>query len=98
MSTMSEPSPSTSFGRRPVAFRTAIATHLETILSSASFKSAESLRELLRFTVHETLAGRGDELKEYVLGASALHKGDSFDPKADGIVRVQMRRLRERLA
>jgi predicted ATPase len=81
-----------------MAFRTAISTHLDTILRSGTFKGAESLRELLRFTVHETLAGRGDGLKEYVLGAVALHKGDAFDPKADGIVRVQMRRLRERLA
>jgi len=72
-------------------------THLETILGSSVFKSADSLRELLRFTVHETLAGRGDDLKEYVLGATVLRKGDSFDPKADGIVRVQMRRLREHL-
>jgi len=82
---------------RPVAFKTVIGTHLETILSSRVFKSADSLRELLRFTVHETLVGRGDDLKEYVLGATVLRKGDSFDPKADGIVRVQMRRLREHL-
>jgi predicted ATPase len=83
---------------RPVTFRTAIAAHLEAILSSPAFKAADSLRELLRFTVHETLAGRGDDLKEYVLGSTVLRKGEAFDPKADGIVRVQMRRLRERLA
>jgi hypothetical protein len=53
---------------------------------------------LLRFVVDETLAGRGDRIKEYSLGVSVLGKADSFDPKADPIVRVQMRRLRERLA
>lgn len=37
------------------------------------------------------------ELEEYVLGAEALGKGETFDPKADPIVRVQMRRLRARL-
>jgi predicted ATPase len=95
---MSLPEQTSLVGGRPVTFRTAIAAHLDAILSSAAFKAADSLRELLRFTVHETLAGRGDELKEYVLGSTVLRKGEAFDPKADGIVRVQMRRLRERLA
>lgn len=70
---------------------------LEKVLSSGVFKSADRLRDLLRFAVYETLEGRGDELKEYVLGATTLGRGDSFDPKTDPIVRVQMRRLREHL-
>jgi tetratricopeptide (TPR) repeat protein len=82
---------------RPVALTNVIGAHLEKVLSSSVFKTADSLRELLRFTVDETIAGRGDHLKEYVLGATVLGKGDSFDPKADPIVRVQMRRLRKRL-
>jgi len=61
------------------------------------FKSADRLRDLLRFAVYETLEGRGNELKEYVLGATTLGRGDSFDPKTDPIVHVQMRRLREHL-
>jgi hypothetical protein len=52
---------------------------------------------LLRFTVHETMAGRGSDLKEYLLGTAVLERGESFDPKADSIVRVQMRRLRDHL-
>jgi tetratricopeptide (TPR) repeat protein len=43
------------------------------------------------------LAGRGENLKEYPLGAIVLGKGTSFDPKLDPIVRVQMRRLRQHL-
>jgi tetratricopeptide (TPR) repeat protein len=86
-----------SLAYRPVAVKTIVGTHLEKILNSSVFKSAGSLRELLRFTVHETIAGRGDDLKEYVLGSAVLGKGESFDPKADAIVRVQMRRLREHL-
>jgi predicted ATPase len=82
---------------RPVALNTILGTHLEKILSSDVFKAAGSLRELLRFTVSETMAGRGGDLKEYLLGATVLERGDSFDPKADPIVRMQMRRLRERL-
>jgi tetratricopeptide (TPR) repeat protein len=82
---------------RPVALTSLIGAHLEKVLGSSVFKTADSLRELLRFTVHETMAGRGDELKEYVLAVTVLGKGDSFDPKADSIVRAQMRRLREHL-
>src|SRR6185295_18052625 len=81
----------------PVRVSTVIGTHLDKILSSRVFKSADSLRELLRFIVHETVAGRGDALKEYVLGVSVLRRGESFNPKADAIVRLQMRRLREHL-
>jgi predicted ATPase len=82
---------------RPVAVETVIGAHLEKVLSSGVFKTADRLRELLRFTVKETLAGRGGDLKEYVLGTTVLQRGDSFDPKADPVVRMQMRRLREYL-
>jgi hypothetical protein len=82
---------------RPVALTNVIGAHLEKVLSSSVFKTADSLRELLRFTVDETIAGRGGRLKEYLLGTTVLGKSDSFDPKADPIVRVQMRRLRKRL-
>src|SRR5688572_3949961 len=84
-------------GSRPVAFATLIGAHLEKVLCSSIFKTADSLRELLRFTVQETIAGRGGELKEYLLAVTVLGKADSFDPKADSIVRAQMRRLREHL-
>jgi tetratricopeptide (TPR) repeat protein len=83
---------------RPVALSSVIESHLEKILGSDAFTTVDSLRRLLSFVVHETVAGRGDDVKEYSLGVCVLGKGDSFDPKADPIVRVQMRRLRERLA
>src|SRR2546429_6966235 len=89
--------PQHSFPSRPVALSTMIETELEKIVNSRLFKDAGSLRELLRYTVRETVGGRGGDLKEYVLGATVLRKGESFDPKADPIVRVQMRRLRGRL-
>jgi adenylate cyclase len=81
----------------PVALKALIEPHLEKVLSSNTFKIAERLRELLRFTVSETLRGHGGGLKEYLLGTTVLKRGDSFDPKADPIVRMQMRRLREHL-
>jgi TolB-like protein/Tfp pilus assembly protein PilF len=72
--------------------------HLGRILDSASLRSAESLRRLLRYTVETTLAGKGEELKEYTIGVEALGRPGSFDPRQDNIVRVQARKLRERLA
>jgi tetratricopeptide (TPR) repeat protein len=90
--------PDQSPASRPVALKTIIEAHLAKILSSGVFKTSDSLRKLLRFTVNETLSGRGGDLKEYLLGTTVLERGDSFDPKADPIVRMQMRRLREHLS
>ena len=45
----------------------------------------------------EAISGRGDQLKEYVIGVQVFDKETSFDPRADPIVRVQARRLRARL-
>jgi tetratricopeptide (TPR) repeat protein len=95
---MSGADPLPSPPSRPVAVANILEGHLEHILGSQAFSAAEGLRRLLSFVVHESLAGRGGDLKEYSLGATVLGKGESFDPKADPIVRVQMRRLREHLA
>ena len=72
--------------------------HLGRILASAGFRGSDSLRRLLRYTVESTLAGKGHELKEYNLGVEALGRPGTFDPRQDNIVRVQARKLRERLA
>src|ERR1017187_2560975 len=71
---------------------------LELVLASSGFRASGSLRRLLRYTVEAALAGRGDSLKEYTLGVEALGRAQSFDPRQDTIVRVQARKLRERLA
>ena len=68
------------------------------IINGKSFEGVERLKSFLSFIVTETLEGRGDQLKEYVVGAYALGKGDDFDARNDPIVRVQARRLRARLA
>ena len=66
---------------RPVALSSVIESHLEKILGSGVFNTADSLRRLLRFVVHETIAGRGDDLKEYSLGVSVLGKGSRSIPR-----------------
>jgi serine/threonine-protein kinase len=75
-----------------------IVAQLDRILSSRAFRQADRLKRFLTFTVNETLAGRGEQLKEFVIGVEVFGKGASFDPRNDPIVRVQARRLRAQLA
>jgi serine/threonine-protein kinase len=70
---------------------------LERVLTSVTFRQVDRLKRFLNFIVSESLAGRGDQLKEYVIGVQVFDKDSSFDPRADPIVRVQARRLRARL-
>jgi len=76
----------------------AIRQQLERILTSATFQQVERLKRFIDFIVGEAAAGRGEELKEYVVGVQVFGKEASFDPRTDPIVRVQARRLRARLS
>ena len=76
----------------------AIKQQLERIVSSATFQQVERLKRFISFIVTEAASGRGDELKEYVVGVQVFGKESSFDPRTDPIVRVQARRLRARLS
>lgn len=71
---------------------------LNRITASATFQQVDRLKRFLVFVVEETAAGRGGQLKEYVIGVQVFDKNVSFDPRTDPIVRVQARRLRVRLA
>lgn len=75
----------------------AIRAELECILASESFATAGRHSRLLRYLVERTLAGEGEQLKEYVLGTEVFDRADSYDPRLDSIVRVEVRRLRSRL-
>ncbi|MGH8637253.1 MAG: hypothetical protein ACREUZ_08990 [Burkholderiales bacterium] len=70
---------------------------LERVITSELFSSAGRHSRLLRYLVERTLAGEGDQLKEYVLGTEVFDRSDSYDPRLDSIVRVEARRLRSRL-
>ena len=75
-----------------------ILQQLNRITTGKTFKQVDRLKRLLTFVVLESLAGRGDQLKEYVIGVQVFDKDSSFDPRTDPIVRVVARRLRTRLA
>ena len=74
-----------------------VRTQLAKILSSNTFARSERLARFLNFTVEQTLAGRGDGLKEFVIGIEVFDKTEKYDPRMDPIVRVEARRLREKL-
>lgn len=71
---------------------------LERILQSESFRGSESMRHLLTFLADKFLSGDADQLKEYSIGIDALGKPSSYDPRSDSTVRVQIGRLRHKLA
>jgi len=75
----------------------AIRQYLDRLLASATFQQVDRLKRFVSFIVSEALAGRRDQLKEYVIGVQVFGKEASFDPRTDPIVRVQARRLRARL-
>jgi TolB-like protein/Flp pilus assembly protein TadD len=70
---------------------------LDRVLKSGTFEQADRLKRFLTFVVTEAVAGRRNELKEYVIGVQVFRREDSFDPRTDPIVRVQARRLRAKL-
>jgi hypothetical protein len=75
----------------------AIRAELESILASQVFSRSQQLRRFLSFIVEQRLAGQGQTLKESVLAHELYGKGADFDGGADPVVRVDARRLRDKL-
>lgn len=75
-----------------------ILRHLHILLESKFFRTAPRLRDFLRYVVIETLAGRGQQIKEYSIGVNVYGRRPDFNPKEDAIVRVEAIKLRARLA
>lgn len=71
--------------------------HIEKILRCDVFASSERMSRFLRFAVEEALAGRAGQLKEYSIGLEVFDRPPSYDPRTDPLVRVEARRLRDKL-
>lgn len=74
-----------------------VLAQLERILASPGFANADRASRFLRFVVERTMAGEGDQLKEYVIGRAVFDRGDDYDPRIDSIVRVEAGRLRSKV-
>jgi hypothetical protein len=71
---------------------------LDRILESHALRGSESLCKLLRHLTEHALAGTAQPLREYDIATQVFGRRAEFDPQSDSIVRVQMGRLRTRLA
>src|SRR4029453_13610274 len=74
-----------------------VRAELEKILESEVFSRSQQLRRFLAFIVEQRLTGQGQSLKESVLAHELYGKGTDFDGGTDPIVRVDARRLRDKL-
>jgi tetratricopeptide (TPR) repeat protein len=75
-----------------------VASELERIAASKSFRKAERCLRLLRYLTSSVLDGRADELKEYAVALAVFERPETYDPGTDPIVRLEARRLRLKLA
>ena len=74
-----------------------VRAQLDRILASDTFVRSAHLRRFLTFVVVRTLNGEGSSLKESVIAHELYGKGTDFDGGADPVVRVDARRLRDKL-
>ena len=74
-----------------------VRAELDRIVTGPALAQSQRLVSFLRFIVNETLAGRGDQIKESIVGVEVFGRAPAYDPKSDPIVRVQARQLRQKL-
>jgi hypothetical protein len=76
----------------------ALQSQVDRILHSDELRTSEVLRRLLKFLADKSLAGEADQLKEYAVAIDGLGKDPSYDPRHNSAVRIQVGRLRQKLA
>ena len=74
-----------------------IRAELERILASPAFRQSDRLQRFLRFVVEAALEGKGDDLKESLIGVEVYDRAPDYNPKTEPIVRNEARRLRAKL-
>src|SRR5580658_10147557 len=91
--------PGKSVSSLPDSLRAAeIRAQLDRILSSFATSGANRRSRLLRYLVEETLEDRPESLKESVIATAVFDRDPGYDPQIDSVVRVEVGRLRARLA
>jgi hypothetical protein len=68
------------------------------LLETNYFRNSRRYPVLFRFIVEETLEGRGEYLKERLLGVRVFDRPADYDTAADPIVRVTIAEIRKRIA
>jgi hypothetical protein len=75
----------------------AVLEELERVLKSETLRHSQQHRSLLSYMVQKSIEQRAEDLKEYIVGIDALGKPESYNPRRDATVRIQVGRLRARL-
>src|SRR5215831_10434419 len=75
-----------------------VRSQLEKILSSPGFARSDRLGGFMRFVIEQELAGKGDQLKESIIGVEVFGRKPDYDVRVDSVVRTEAARLRSRLA
>jgi adenylate cyclase len=70
---------------------------LEHVLFDPGFAASARRKNLLRYLVQESLAGRADLLTAVPIAQSVFGRDETFDHQSDPVVRVEARRLRHDL-
>ena len=76
----------------------AVRAELERVVASPPFADSPRIAAFLTYVVEARLAGEDDRIQEYGIGLAVFERPESFDPRTDSIVRVEARRLRDKLA
>ena len=71
---------------------------LQSALESQLFVRSPTLAHLLSYLCEKKFSGETAQIKEYAIALDVFGRPESFDQDADSIVRVQVNRLRKRLA
>jgi TolB-like protein len=74
-----------------------VRAEVDKILASVSFARNDRLSAFLRFIVDQELSGKGDQLKESILGVEVFGRRPDYDVRRDSVVRTEAGKLRDRL-
>jgi hypothetical protein len=71
---------------------------VERLVGSSVLHNSESLRKLLRYLAKQAVDHPGEPVKEYQIATEVFGRPADFDPQLDSAIRVQVGRLRTKLA
>lgn len=72
--------------------------YVDRLIAHPTFSVSRRSCQLLRYLIVRKLAGDADSVNEYAIGLDVFEKPQSFDPRSEATVRVQISRLRKMLA
>ena len=70
---------------------------LDRIVASDAFQRSLRLKDFLRYITELTLAGKQDDINEFLIGVEVFGRGSSYNPSEDSVVRRQAHSLRQKL-